>query len=83
MRNDVAVKDMLFEDFKERMRDKYLYNTDDEESDYEANELIREKKRAEFRKKKELARLSGRHCGSCGYIAKSDGGLKTHQARKH
>ena len=36
---------MLFESFKERMRDKYLYNSEDEESDYESDDNIREKRR--------------------------------------
>ena len=43
---------MLYEDFKERMRDKYLYNTDDTESDYESNDEIREKTREISRKRK-------------------------------
>ena len=77
LRNNVAVKDMLFDDLKERMREKYLYN------DYKENDLMREKKRAEFRKKKELARLSERNCLSCESIAKSSGGLKTHIVKKH
>ena len=47
---------MLHEDFKERMRDKYLYNTDDTESDYEANDEIREKRREISRKRKIEAR---------------------------
>ena len=35
------------------MRDKYLYNTEDEESDYESNDEIREKKRECFGKQKQ------------------------------
>ena len=45
LRNDLAVNDMLHESFKERMRDKYLYNTEDEDSEYESDDEIREKKR--------------------------------------
>ena len=48
----VAVNNMLHEDFKERMKDKYLYDSDDEESDYDSNDESREKKRELFRKKK-------------------------------
>ena len=52
LRNQVTVNDMLHEDFKERMRDKYLYNTDDTESDYESNDEIREKTREISRERK-------------------------------
>ena len=65
---------MLFKDLKKRMWD----NTEYEESDYEENDLIKERKRAEFCKKKEFARLSGRNCLRCESIAKSSGCLKTH-----
>ena len=52
LRNQVTVNDMLHEDFQERMRDKYLYNTDDTESDYESNDEIREKTREISRERK-------------------------------
>ena len=52
LRDQNAVNYMLSLDFKERMRDKYLYNTEDEESDYESNDEIREERRDLFRKKK-------------------------------
>ena len=52
--NTIAVNDMLHESFKERMRDKYLYNTDDTESDYEPDDEKREKRREESRQKKRL-----------------------------
>ena len=48
LRNQKAVDFMLLLDFKERMRDKYLYNTEDEESECEHDEEIREKGREEF-----------------------------------
>ena len=41
--DQIAVSDMLHDSFKERMRDKYLYNTEDEESDYESDDEKREK----------------------------------------
>ena len=34
--DQIAVSDMLHDSFKERMRDKYLYNTEDEKSDDES-----------------------------------------------
>ena len=71
---------MLFLDFKERMRDKYLYNTEDEESDYETNDEIREKKREIFRKTKEEARRKNTNCKECDFKAKNESGLKT---KKH
>ena len=84
LRNEIAVNDMLHEDFKERMRDKYHYNTGDEESDYEPDETIREKKRAEFRRKKEALKLeSTLGCKKCEFVAKSEAGLKNHTLRKH
>ena len=51
--NTIAVNDMLHKSFKERMRDKYEYDTDDTESDYEPDDEKREKrkeKRGEQRK---------------------------------
>ena len=44
LRNDKAVEFMLFEDFKERMKLKYLYDSDDEESDYVSDDEKRGKK---------------------------------------
>lgn len=40
---------MIHESFKERMREKYGYDSEDEESDYESDEEIRERNREEFR----------------------------------
>ena len=74
---------MLLLDFKERMRDKYLYNTEDEESDYEPNEEIREKRREEFRKVKAEARKKNINCKKCDFKAKNEAGLKTHVTKKH
>ena len=74
---------MLSLDFKERMRDKYLYNTEDEESDYESNDEIREERRDLFRKKKAQARRKTTNCDECAFKAKNEPGLKTHQSKKH
>ena len=43
--NTIGVYDMLHESFKERMTDKYGYDSDDTESDYESNEEKRENNR--------------------------------------
>ena len=51
--NTIAVNDMLHEDFKELMKNKYLYDSDDEVSDYDSNEESREKTREAFRKRKQ------------------------------
>ena len=83
LRNQKAVDFMLLLDFKERMRDKYLYNTEDEESDYEPNEEIREKRREEFRKVKAEARKKNINCKKCDFKAKNEAGLKTHITKKH
>ena len=50
--NTIAVYDMLFEDFKERVKIKYLYDSNDEERDYEPNEERRELLRLKFWQKK-------------------------------
>ena len=83
LRNQVTVNDMLHEDFKERMRDKYLYNTDDTESDYELNDEIRKKRREISRKRKIEARRKNIICKLCDFKAKSEAGLKTHNRKKH
>ena len=74
---------MLFESFKERMRDKYLYNTEDEESDYESDENIREKRRELFRRRKAEIRKKSNFCEVCSFKAKNTAGLKTHLRMKH
>ena len=81
--NQIAVNDMLFESFKERMRDKYLYNTEDEESDYESDDNIREKRREIFRRKKAEIRNKSNLCELCDFKAKNSEGLKTHIRMKH
>ena len=83
LRNELAVNDMLFESFKERMRDKYLYNTEDEESDYESDDNIREKRREIFRRRKAEERNNLNLCQVCNFKAKNASGLKTHKRMKH
>ena len=83
LRNDKAVEFMLFEDFKERMKIKYLYDSDDEESEYESNDEKREKSRELFRKKKQEERNMKIKCEKCDFLGKSLAGLKTHVRKKH
>ena len=79
----MAVDFMLLLDFKERMRDKYLYNTEDEESEYESNDEIREKRRELFRKTKAEARKGNLNYKNWDFKAKSEAGMKTHITKKH
>ena len=74
---------MLLQDVKERMRDKYLYNTEDSESDYEPDDQMREKRRELFRKRKSDARKKINNCEVCGFTAKNVTGFKTRQRMKH
>ena len=53
LRDEIAVADMIFESFKERMRYKYLYDSNDEKSEYEPDDELREMNRVKFRKRKE------------------------------
>ena len=41
--NTIQVNDMIHESFKERVRDKYCYDTNDKDSDYEPDHDIRAK----------------------------------------
>ena len=84
---------MLHDDFKERVKDKYLYSSNDELSDYISDEERRELGRQEFWKNKLKARNNLRRvdsqkcdqsvCKACGYISKSENDLKTHIRKKH
>jgi hypothetical protein len=74
---------MLFESFKERMRDKYEYDTDDTESDFEWDDEKREKRREESRQKKRLKKTRNKTCDECDFIGETDAGLKSHKTRKH
>ena len=83
LRNTIAVEDMLHESFKERMRDKYLYDTEDTESDYESDEEKREKRREESREKKRLKKSSRTKCDACDFTGKTEAGLKSHKTKRH
>ena len=74
---------MFYKSFKERMREKYLYNTEDEDSEYESDEEIREKNREVFRKRKLDKRRGLNVCEVCGFMGKNEVGLKTHIRKKH
>ena len=86
----IAVNNMLHDDFKERMVDKYLYESDDELSDYEPDIGIRESNRFWFWKNKLEKRFPEAEqkdrsikCKNCEFVAKSESGLKTHLRTKH
>jgi hypothetical protein len=79
----IAVNDMLHESFKERMKDKYKYDSDDTESDYEPDEEIRENNREIKRLKKRDKWRKESKCDICDFIGKSEAGLKTHKTKKH
>ena len=81
--NTVAVNDMLHEDFKERVREKYGYDSCDEESDYESDEDIRAHNRMIFRLKKAEELKKKIKCDICDFTTKSEVGLKTHKTKKH
>ena len=89
----IAVNDMLHNDFKERIKDKYLYSSNDELSDYISDEDRRELGRQQFWKNKLEARQSMKSvatkncvqptCKKCGFISKCESGLKIHIKKKH
>ena len=83
LRNDKAVEFILFEDFKECMKLKYLYDSDDEESEYESNDEKRERSRELFRKRKQEERNMKNKCEKCDFMGKPSAGLITHVRKKH
>ena len=83
VRNNLAVSDMLHQDFKERMQDKYGYDSNDSESDYEPDEEIRNKNRLIFRLKKAEELRKKIKCDLCDFTTKSEVALKTHNTKKH
>ena len=82
-RHSLAVNDMLQMDFKERVQEKYGYDSNDSESDYESDEEKRINNRIKFRMKKveELRKMV--KCDICDYTTKSEVGLKSHKTKKH
>ena len=83
LQNDLAVKDMLQMDFKERVQEKYGYDSNDEESDYEPDEEIRLNNRINFRLKKVEELRKRIKWDICGYTTKLETGMKTHKTKKH
>ena len=83
----IAVNNMLHEDFKELVKNKYFYSSDDEISDYEPDDTKRELSRQEFFRRKMERRCATEQknisCQKCNFIAKSEQGLKTHIKKKH
>ena len=79
--NTIAVENMLHDSFKERMKDKYCYSSDDTESDYESDEEIRESNREKSREKKRLKKAV--KCNQCDFAGKTEAGLKSHKTKKH
>ena len=67
MKNTIAVQDILYKSLKERMNFKYGSNFDDDESSAEETEF------------EEIVN----QCIQCDFVGKSEGGLKTHERRKH
>ena len=65
------------------MRDKYKYDTDDTESDYEPDDEIRENNREVKRLKKRDEKRKKNKCDVCDFEGKSEAGLKSHKTKKH
>ena len=81
--NKRAEDTLILLDFKERMKIKYLYESDDEESEFESDDEKREKSRELFRKRKEEQKKVKNNCEICDFTGKTPGGLKTHVRKKH
>ena len=78
-----AVDNMLYEDFKERMKEKYEYSSNDTESDYESDEETRERNREKSRENKRLKKSVKNKCDKCDFTGKTEAGLKSHKTKKH
>ena len=87
LNNKVAVNDILYESFKERVAEKYGYDSNDEESDYEPDDKIRLNNRLNFRLKKieEIRQKIPKNisCDICDFRSISEVGLKSHKTKKH
>ena len=81
--NTMAENDMLHLDIMERVRDKYGYCSDDEESEYESDEEKRASNRYIFRLKKAEELRKDLKCDVCQFTTKSEAGLKSHKTKKH
>ena len=67
----IGENDMMHEAFKERMKYKYGFESNDEESDYESDEEVRQ---AKNRPKK---------CEVCDSVGQTKAGLQSHKTKKH
>ena len=76
-----AVDNMLYEDFKERMKEKYEYSSNDTESDYESDEETRERNREKSRENKRLKKSVKNKCDKCDFTGKTEAGLKSHKTK--
>ena len=81
--NKRAVESMIFESFKEKMKLKYLYDSDDESSEYESDDEKREQSRELFRKRKQEQKNLKKNSDICDFTGKTTAGLKTHITKKH
>ena len=81
--NSRAVETMVHLDFVERAREKYGYDSNDEESEYESDEDTRTNNRLNFRLKKVEELRKKMKCDICDFTTKSEVGLKSHKTKKH
>ena len=81
--NIMAENDMHHLDLMERVRGKYGYRSDDEESEYESDEEKRNNNRYVFRLNKAKELRKDLKCDVCQFTTKSEVGLKSHKTKKH
>ena len=70
-------------DFKERVQEKYGYDSNDSESEYESDEEKRTNNRIKFTLKKVEELRKTVKCVMCDFTTKSEVGLKSHKTKKH
>ena len=81
--NSRAVETMEHLDFVERAWEKYVYDSNDEESEYESDEETKKNNRLIFRLKKVEELRKKIKCDICDFTTKSEVGLKSHKTKKH
>ena len=62
----IDANDMMHEAFKERMKYKYGFDSNEEESDYESDDEVRQ------------AKTRPSKCEVCDFVGKTEAGLKSH-----
>lgn len=67
----IGLRDMEYLDLKERMKNKYGFDSNDEESEYESDDNIEE------------ALNKTNNCEFCEFVGKTKSGLKSHITKKH